>query len=84
MSNSRRLFLGRRTNGRYILGMLCPVRKPILGSDTEELWPEHGDPMTAEICSFAGERLLGRRLEPLDVTQVVVSFTEIPGPGTYT
>lgn len=84
-STSQKLCLSHRANGRYLLGKLAPPMVPILGSKENEIWPEHGDPMSIELCAFAAERLLGRRLDPLTTIQVIVTVTEVPGPArTFT
>lgn len=77
---AQKLFMSCRANGRYLLGKLCPSQVPILGSGEIEIWPEPGDPMTVEICPFAAERLLGRRLDPLTTIQIVMTVTEVAGP----
>lgn len=71
----------RRTNGRYLLSKLCPVLHVIMGTDQCEVWPEHGDPMIAEICAFSAERLLGERLKPLEMVQTIVTITRVAGPS---
>lgn len=76
-AHSQKLFISRRRNGRYLLGKLHPARVPIAGTDNDELWPEHGDPMSTEICEFAAEKLLGCRLDPLATAQVIVTFSHV-------
>jgi len=80
-STARQLFLGRRIDGSYIAGKICLVRCAIQGSDVEDLYFEHGDPLMCIYSSVYAERLFGRKLKPLEVTQVIQSWTEVPGPA---
>jgi len=50
---------------RYFNSSMCPVIQEGSMSQEIEAWPYPGDELFRDLCAFSVERLIGRRLEPL-------------------